>query len=124
MIRALEQRPGHGLSTTFADADYSRDRDHRVLSPRRQPLMAATLAGPRRAASAVPGRDRLQCRETVQRLESLFAAVTRFAHASEWQLNAAARAVIVEEHLALAQRLCEPHLPTPVGPPETANPTR
>src|SRR6202034_887735 len=87
------------------------------------PLMAATLAGPRRAASAVPGRDRLQCRETVQRLESLFAAVTRFAHASEWQLTAPARALIVEEHLARAQRLGEPHLPPPVGRPDTGNQT-
>ena len=69
----------------------------------------------------MPRRDRLQRRETVQRLETLFAAVARFADAAERQLDAAARAVIVEEHLPRAQRLGEPHLPPPVGGPDASH---
>ena len=44
--------------------------------------------------------------------------MTRFTDSSERQLDAAAGAVIVEEHLACAQRLGEPHLPPPVGRPD------
>src|SRR5580692_1582911 len=76
-----------------------------------------------RDASAVPRRDRLQRRETVQRLETLFPAMPRFTDSAERQLDAATRAVIVEEHLARAQRLGEPHLPASVRRPDTGDET-
>src|SRR5580704_14723189 len=74
-----------------------------------------------RDASAVPRRDRLQRRETVQRLETLFPAMPRFTDSAERQLDAATRAVIVEEHLPRAQRLGEPHLPPPVRGPDASH---
>src|SRR6059058_2222466 len=52
------------------------------------------------SASAVVDGDRLQRREAVQRLEALLAAVARVLDAAERQLDAAAGAVVVDEHLA------------------------
>src|SRR5436190_16775439 len=54
-------------------------------------------------ASAVMDRDRLQRREAVQRLEALLATVTRVLDAAERQLDAAAGAVVVDEHLPALQ---------------------
>ena len=47
---------------------------------------------------------RLHRREGEQRFESFFAPVPRMLHPAERQLNAAARAVGVDEHLAGANR--------------------
>ena len=57
---------------------------------------------PRCLRSAVVDGDRLQRREAVQRLEALLAAVARMLDAAERQLDAAAGAVVVDEHLAAA----------------------
>src|SRR5580692_7179186 len=68
--------------------------------------------------SPVPRGDRLESGETVKRLEALLAPVARFAYPSERQLDAASRAIVVEEHLPGAQRLGEPHLAPSVGCPQ------
>src|ERR1700722_7969637 len=47
--------------------------------------------------------------------------MTRFAHAAERQLDAAAGAVIVEEHLPRAQHLGEPHLAPAVAGPDASH---
>ena len=74
-------------------------------------------------ASPMPRRDRFQRREAVERLETLLAAMARFAHASEGQLDASARAVVVDEHLPGAQRLGEAHLSPSVGRPDAGHET-
>src|SRR6188472_1246333 len=68
-------------------------------------------------------RDRLQRREAVERLEALLAAVARVLHAAEGQLDAAARAVVVDEDLAAAQRPRHPHLPAAVAGPHARDET-
>src|SRR5437762_12183021 len=64
-------------------------------------------------------RHRLQRREPIERLEPLFAAVARALDAAERQLDAAAGAVVVDEHLAALQRVRHAHLAAAVACPYT-----
>ena len=66
-------------------------------------------------------RHRLQHAEPVQRFQALLAAVAGFADAAERQLDAAAGAIIVDEHLAGADTLGEPHLPAAIGGPDAGD---
>ena len=68
--------------------------------------------------SAVPGSDRLQRRKAVERLEPLFAPVSRLADPPERQFDSAARAIVVEKDLARAQGPREPHLAASVRRPD------
>src|SRR5262245_6129373 len=70
------------------------------------------------AASSVLEHDGLEHGEAVQRFEALLAAVTRMPNAAERQLDAAARAVAVDEHLAAADRTRHPELPAAIARPD------
>src|SRR3989442_635818 len=56
-------------------------------------------------SSTVVDRDGLQRREAIERLEALLAPVARMLDAAERQLDAAAGAIVVDEHLAAVQPL-------------------
>src|SRR5215831_21192153 len=70
------------------------------------------------AASSVLQHDGLEHGEAVKRFEALLAAVARMPDAAERQLDAAARAVAVDEHLAAADRTRHPELPAAVACPD------
>src|SRR5882672_2381147 len=65
----------------------------------------------------------LQGREAVQRLEALFASMARSFHAAKRQLDPAARAVVVDEHLAALQGPCHAKLPRAVARPHACDET-
>src|SRR5271166_2567662 len=71
--------------------------------------------------SSMPRGDGLQRRKAVEGLETFFAPVARLADPAERQLHPAARAVIVEKHLARAQGPREPHLASPVRRPDAGH---
>src|SRR5215510_2586682 len=67
--------------------------------------------------SSVLQHDGLEHREAVKRFEALLAAVSRMPDTAEGQLDAAARAVAVDEHLAAPDRAGDPELPAAVAGP-------
>lgn len=71
----------------------------RPLCPKSLQLFGIMLESAARALSMIED-DRLCRRHVVQRLEALFAAMTGALEAAEGQLDAAAGAVAVDEHLA------------------------
>src|SRR6476659_1602795 len=90
-------------------------------SPRAPPAGASPEACPGRfgnpradaagRASAMAQHHRLQRREAVQRLETLFASVPGMLDAAERQLDAPACAVVVHEHLPALHRAGHAKLP-------------
>src|SRR5689334_9870001 len=94
--------PFRSLTTTFAP---SRANVFAMPSPKPEPPPVTITVFPcSRMASplSVLDRDGLERREAVQRLEAFLAPVSRMLHAAERQFDAAARAVIVDEHLTRA----------------------
>src|SRR6476620_1364719 len=73
------------------------------------------------AASTMAQHDGLQRRETVQRLETFLAAMPRMLDATERQFDAAARAVIVDEHLPARERTRHPELAAAVARPDAGD---
>src|SRR6185295_15485332 len=71
--------------------------------------------------SVVLDRHRLERREAVQRLEALLAAVARALDAAEWQLDASAGPVVVDEHLAAAQAPRHAQGPAAVARPDAGH---
>jgi hypothetical protein len=73
------------------------------------------------SASVDGHRDRLRPRECEQPLEALLAAVARELPAAERQLDAAAGAITVDEHLSAANRARHPQLPRAVARPHAGH---
>ena len=88
-------------------------------NPDPPPVTMATLSGSLMVLLPQSWLDRhgLQHREPVQRLEALLAAVARVLDAAERQLDAAAGAVVVDEHLAALQPARHAQRPAAVARP-------
>src|SRR5579885_704426 len=84
-------------------------------NPEAAPVMSAYLPASRWARLAMPRYHRLQGGERAQGFHALFATEARTADATERQLHAAGRAVVIEEDLAC---------PEPVGQAHQAGVTR
>src|SRR5258706_2157014 len=69
----------------------------------------------------VPDGDRLERREAEQTRPALLAPVAALLHAAERQLDSAAGAVIVDEHLPRLQRLRKAHLASAVARPHAGD---
>src|SRR5690606_16007732 len=66
-------------------------------------------------------RNRLQRGESIERLETLFAAMAGFFHAAEWQLDAATSTIIIDEDLTGMDGMREAALSSAILGPDAAD---
>src|SRR5471032_2849166 len=114
--------PLRSFTTTFAP---SRANVFAIPSPNPDPPPVTIAVLPCSLMSspilAMLDGDGLKHRESIQRFEAFFAAVARMFDAAERQFNAAARTIIVDEHLPRTYLAGNAHLPAAIACPDAGD---